>query len=464
MEVSGKRTKMPQLTSSFSKGSSEDFDFFCEPCASESTHVEANGYCKNCEEFLCSTCFASHRRVRLTKNHILLDKSSMPKQQKSVNKESDCKVNCTKHPKEIIIYFCASHDEVGCHICMSSKHSKCVNEYIPDIADGTKDGSEYKDLLKELDDIEIEAVRKETKATTNKQITEQSYSAAIRSICEFRKDINADLDQLQHILSEEAMQVKKEEEMSMDSIIKECHLIMKNASTYKNEMKSDAIENPHAFVMMKLYKTEIKTHQKKMSEYESIKEAKTVSFKPNNSIRNINELGKLVFVNQTYVEPIPERAVNIVPSVTDTINVKSSVDTTDCKIYGIDRFSKDELVIADFANKTVKVIDRNRNQVKRTLKVVRKPWDLAVLRNGRIAAAFTQYILIFCKSLDYQVYKTIKISGESRGITTLSSNKIIATFEHPAKVVVLTYDGDILNTISATTDSGDTIGSRTCGS
>ncbi|XP_053384057.1 uncharacterized protein LOC123526710 [Mercenaria mercenaria] len=72
------RTKGSKVSSVY-KSSEEYFEYTCDPCKTVGDHAEAQGFCTNCEEYLCSTCFRSHSRSKLSKHHVLLDKDSMPK-------------------------------------------------------------------------------------------------------------------------------------------------------------------------------------------------------------------------------------------------------------------------------------------------------------------------------------------------------------------------------------------------
>jgi hypothetical protein len=57
--------------------SSEEY-YKCDPCINAGDHVEAEGFCTDCNEYLCSTCFRSHSGSRLSKHHVLLSKDGMP--------------------------------------------------------------------------------------------------------------------------------------------------------------------------------------------------------------------------------------------------------------------------------------------------------------------------------------------------------------------------------------------------
>ena len=52
----------------------EPLKFNCSPCGNGGKHVEAQGFCSDCEEYFCKTCFVNHSKGRATRHHTLLDK------------------------------------------------------------------------------------------------------------------------------------------------------------------------------------------------------------------------------------------------------------------------------------------------------------------------------------------------------------------------------------------------------
>lgn len=51
---------------------------FCDLCKTAGDDIEAEGYCTDCDERLCGTCYKSHSRSKASKHHVLLDKDNMP--------------------------------------------------------------------------------------------------------------------------------------------------------------------------------------------------------------------------------------------------------------------------------------------------------------------------------------------------------------------------------------------------
>jgi hypothetical protein len=81
MEVPGKKASH-KLLSTPSQGGAEDFDIYCEICDRAVIRLPALGYCVDCEEHLCQSCFKSHKRPKPLRHHQLLDNEHMPQKQK----------------------------------------------------------------------------------------------------------------------------------------------------------------------------------------------------------------------------------------------------------------------------------------------------------------------------------------------------------------------------------------------
>ncbi|XP_045179869.2 uncharacterized protein LOC123539370 [Mercenaria mercenaria] len=104
--------------SSIYKSSEEYFEYSCDPCKTVGDHVEAQGYCTNCEEYLCGTCFRSHSRSKASKHHTLLDKDAMPKMTAKI-----CDPCKTAGDEVEAAGYCKDCDEYLCDSCYKS-HSR----------------------------------------------------------------------------------------------------------------------------------------------------------------------------------------------------------------------------------------------------------------------------------------------------------------------------------------------------
>jgi hypothetical protein len=133
MAVPGKKASR-KSSSILSQGCAEDFDIFCETCDRDDIRLPAFGYCVDCEEHLCHTCFNNHRRPKPSRHHQLLDNEHMPKKQ-YLHKSSksapstlvdDLTKPCIKHTKEAIKFYCQDHNALVCSVCVTLEHKHPV--------------------------------------------------------------------------------------------------------------------------------------------------------------------------------------------------------------------------------------------------------------------------------------------------------------------------------------------------
>ncbi|XP_053386587.1 uncharacterized protein LOC128550801 [Mercenaria mercenaria] len=156
-------------------GSDFEETMFCEPCNKEGNTVEADGFCSDCSDYLCSTCLKYHKR--LAKNHTLFDKSSMP--------QDFCLERCVLHPNDLVKFYCTKCDNTACSQCIPIEHQTECSElmHIPSYMQSQDVYRELKEVKKSLKGVEEEASRtgdesgqKLKKATLNSSDISKSIS------------------------------------------------------------------------------------------------------------------------------------------------------------------------------------------------------------------------------------------------------------------------------------------------
>ncbi|XP_045194837.1 tripartite motif-containing protein 66-like [Mercenaria mercenaria] len=106
----------------------------CEPCEEGGDVFTAFGFCVDCQNYLCESCFKCHCIPKPMKKHRLLNTVEMPRKKVS----EDLSEICKKHEGETIRYYCKNHDVVGCNSCMLLEHKPCqeicgLNEMAQDV-------------------------------------------------------------------------------------------------------------------------------------------------------------------------------------------------------------------------------------------------------------------------------------------------------------------------------------------
>lgn len=94
-----------------------DVGEWCAECSQKETKSPAVKYCLTCKEYLCETCLNSHNSKWSVSGHVIV---RIPDQGNV--QELAALMTCKDHPGEIMDMICQTHDEVGCWMCMDTKH------------------------------------------------------------------------------------------------------------------------------------------------------------------------------------------------------------------------------------------------------------------------------------------------------------------------------------------------------
>ena len=103
--------------------SDEYFDPFCEPCEeSRGKNVMVKCFCRDCDQYLCTDCYTTHKSLRYSRSHVIQSGDDMPKSMADKPPKYD---TCDNHPKHLKDQFCCNHGILVCSACCSTSHSMC---------------------------------------------------------------------------------------------------------------------------------------------------------------------------------------------------------------------------------------------------------------------------------------------------------------------------------------------------
>jgi len=106
------------------QGDHQEAAKLCSSCDEEG--LPGVKFCLDCKEWLCEGCVAAHKRVKLTKVHVLGDEP--PKTDE--NPERLCPI----HPTEPLQLFCDSCDLLTCRDCQLQNHRDHRYDYVKEAA------------------------------------------------------------------------------------------------------------------------------------------------------------------------------------------------------------------------------------------------------------------------------------------------------------------------------------------
>lgn len=253
LEVSGKRQCLDNKTE-------EHVKQLCYPCCCDGKNVPAVGFCNTCEDYLCENCFKVHKIPRPCKNHILLQMANMPQFSMERRKPKIvCSIICPDHKEKVIEFFCPAHNVVLCGVCAVSTHKACDNVYVPDIAEGYRDSTEFKTFVDSLCRLEHDLQNLSTNITETISSLAKTRETTLQEVRQFRMEIN---DYLEKREQELILKTKKMHEVDTDQlqeIAAETFFLKYETSDLLKQLHSKTIKISDLFVTSKLIAKQFKT-------------------------------------------------------------------------------------------------------------------------------------------------------------------------------------------------------------
>ncbi|XP_060598709.1 E3 ubiquitin-protein ligase TRIM71-like [Ruditapes philippinarum] len=478
MAVPGKKASQ-KLSSSLSRGGAEDFDIFCKICDRDDIRLPAFGYCVDCEEHLCQSCFNTHRRPKPLRHHQLLDKDHMPHTQnlsKSITstsgkKSGDLSKPCTKHIKEVIKFYCHNHNTLICSVCVILEHptTSCNVDYIPDISRQFLNSMEFKETLKDIDKLTDKCCQITKDSKQRVDISTISLKDAIVEIENFREEINKRLDELEKEVKNIATTIQHTNNKKFKTTETVCNDIIKSLQASTDTLKhlNTNKKTDQLFTELKIAQQLILHNENITTQLPTTNDVDEYTFESNPAIKkllqNEKSLGTLIKKElKKPPQPKDKAALQMKMSTPRNINAKTSSDKDDCWITGITVSPQNQLFVADYNNKSIKMIDIKSGAIKQ-LQLESNPWDITMVTRDTLAVTLQvintiQFISFSSNSLSLK--NKLKVDGECRGISH-HQGKLAVTFLSPDKLQIIDLKGNIKITVEKDSN-GDSIFSYPC--
>ena len=95
----------------------------CAVCSNEGDHRPAVKYCIDCDQPICKSCVEFHRRIKLLKDHKLIDHEN--EDAVKLAQLVSSYLACPNHPEKNIEFICKNHDVLCCITCERVHHRTC---------------------------------------------------------------------------------------------------------------------------------------------------------------------------------------------------------------------------------------------------------------------------------------------------------------------------------------------------
>ncbi|XP_060576981.1 uncharacterized protein LOC132734294 [Ruditapes philippinarum] len=449
MEVSGRR-------------GSPDIIRSCQPCKGDGDTVQAEGYCENCNEFICSSCIKAHRKLAGTKNHVIKSKDEMPTVLST--QSAPCTELCDVHMNEIVKFYCQDHDSVGCGDCMVLEHTSCKVQLVSDVSCNYDNGDDLVRIKHRIKHLQknLDSCKQELKSSL---ITADEIKITIlKEIKTFRKEMDNYLDRVEKDLIQEVEKISASDIAKQQTIQGRCVALNDEIEQFKRKKEQFADNINNLFVTSKQILKKLQRCNEINEEISSKSQITTLKFAPSKELKDLKMqnmcLGNLDRQVKKFSgrcrKSIVDRKTHFVKKIDiKTISGKKTKSENDCFITGMAIISEAEILLADSKNGSLKVLNHKEGKITSTLKLANWPADVTTINSSSAATTLPVKgkIMFINTQNGLSISHSLQVREGCCGID--HHNGIMAlTFSKPAAVQVLDMEGHILHQVSDTSILG----------
>ena len=421
--------------------SEESFTITCDPCDYDHISKKAAAYCHECAEYLCEGCKTAHGKLKLTRSHKLLSGELMPPKRSAGKMQVLNTVLCSCMKHEVSIY-CKEHCSLVCVNCRTLHHRRCktsdIDEEILSFnVDNTKTTIDnFNALNKNISTLQ------ESREHDLRTLSLGAENCRDR-VKQFREELIAKLDSMEAKSLSDISILETQEQEPIVQQVNICKSAM-NRLDDDNRNLQLAIEraDTRSIFMCNIQLSHAVTSLTTITE-EITKEVYQphISFECNPAISfaGDQDLGTV----RCHPSRIPQqKGFDDEMSVTagNKINVKLQSDAEDAFISGSAFLSSGELVLCDYNNDKLKLLDKNL-QMKESIDVPEMPWDIAPVDQHQVIVTFPdeQYLQFIQVTPSLALGHKVDLGMECCGLT-VSRESIYISFLDSGEWKIGIYD------------------------
>ncbi|XP_052783488.1 uncharacterized protein LOC128219635 isoform X2 [Mya arenaria] len=471
MEVPGKKLQA---------GTSAEDTAYCQPCEQDDEFLPAEVYCTVCKEFLCYNCASVHRKLKITRSHFLLDKSNMPESIGGHEVEYECTEPCDIHPKEFIKYFCTTHKTIICGHCAVQIHRSCHADVISDISKAYKDGKEYGDIMKKIARLFEEIDLCASNVEKNVDVVAKLGENEVEKLRRYREEVNKYFEEREQALLKFIEKTKHLDEELLGSLKPKYKNLKSKVEEINTKLEAQGNNMIQLFIETKRAKELLDGLQIELADinkenavhhYEFRKDPATerlitsdpglgtlenIMTQPHN-IASASESGHGIIGLTVQGDGQRETMATAEPTVSQAtvdltilrftpamdIPMKSPTHDRDCKLSSMVHLAGSRLLLADFNDHTVKLVDMQTNSQLSKIGVRGQPWDICLLPGDRVAVTLAGKGIQFLETRgQLALGNRLLVEGDCRGIAYHADRLIVSYYD--GKVAVLNMNGHVI--------------------
>ncbi|XP_052801663.1 uncharacterized protein LOC128232253 [Mya arenaria] len=354
------------------KGSDLIYDFSCSKCKENDFNAEAQHFCLECEHYLCDKCVKLHNGYH--KKHNVYGRGDT---EKWVVSSID---RCHQHGKELEVH-CDDHQELCCSVCVALNHRLCNSiSHLDNLAKGFLKKAEFKELAAKVDTMRSRLIELKKARTT---VFNDSYKNIVAEIKALRNEIDTILDQIEKATVEQLDNMVGNLENDVKDDVDKCVMMndqLKNLMEKINQMIGQCKET-NAYIGCRIMTAKLTQANNLIGEVQR-KSKEEIQFEADTTIESF--LKSLNTLGLVEVKDYKDCMYQVVRSM--QYNIKIKQDRRLCSIAGICELSSGLIVIADFSNCKVKLLN-NTFQVIDHCDLSAPPFAMCHIAASEVAVA-----------------------------------------------------------------------------
>ncbi|XP_052246553.1 transcription intermediary factor 1-alpha-like [Dreissena polymorpha] len=360
-------------------------DFCCSPCLEHKIDQWAELYCDTCQKFYCAECATLHGQ--LFGKHVTYGRGDTSKWPAS-KEVQDFLLKCDLHEDKHLEMYCNDHSQLCCTNCAFLNHRLCTKvTLISESARGPL--PDLQQLSRKIQTILEEVKKLENHCNTNMLTLQASYNKLLDEIRDTRQTINIILDKIE----KNTIQELDDKMTSLKASIK---TDLDNCIKLKNELKqlsgaiNDIIDKGKAeltFIASKKCLEQVKQSETYLKE-NSVQVESSLTFQADSDVQQylskLSGLGKTVLSTKEILElGDPDQVFTIQGKSEYDVSIPGDSDRIR-DIIAICVLSDDEILVADCANKRVKLLN-HQYQVVGHCDLTGWPWGMCKITPSEVA-------------------------------------------------------------------------------
>ncbi|XP_071168909.1 tripartite motif-containing protein 5-like [Mytilus edulis] len=404
----------------------------CSVCEIQHKTKDAEHWCPECEQGLCSECLNYHNALKSSRNHEVIPVEYYKQLPSSI---SSIQQHCRDHNRKFQIY-CPQHESLCCPLCISSSHRNCIGLLsLEEVIATSKTSSLLESMEQRLQDVMTNAEKVISDRKQNLTSIQNQHHKFLSEITQIRDEINKHLDLLEKQSFKELQATEKDISRQIETAITNVTKNYKYVCELKNEMDSirKYASNLQTFLGAKILEEEIQKKEKylqSLSDDGSLQQvfisydindelSKILSIQKFGSVLTENKSSLVVLETETDKQAqilrqpvaIPRLIHDIKLTLQQTMTIPEKI--TGCSIHPSGKF-----IFANFVEHQLIILTKDAKPESVINTSIQYPVDVACIDDLTVAVSFRRAGVIQIINITSQkIEKTINTLISSVGLT-----------------------------------------------